>query len=55
METATEEGLISQAGAFYTVGGQKYQGKARLVAALRENASLRGELEHALRTQLGFS
>ena len=52
IETAIDEGLIAQAGAFYTVGGQKIQGKAKLVAALNEDLTLRAELKEALEVTL---
>lgn len=48
IEVATDEGLIVQSGAFYTVAGQKYQGKAKLVAALHEQPDVRAGLEEAL-------
>lgn len=38
--------LVSRAGAFYTIGDQKIQGKDNLIKLLAEDEKLRSDLEH---------
>jgi len=46
---ALGKGLITRAGAFYTLYDQKFQGKAALVNELKENEALRKQLEEDVR------
>jgi recombination protein RecA len=46
---ALEKGLITRAGAFYTLYDQKFQGKAALVNELKEKEALRKQLEEDVR------
>jgi len=45
IEAALLFGLITKAGAFYTLGKEKYQGRDRAVAALKKDDKLRASLE----------
>jgi hypothetical protein len=45
-------GLIKRAGAFYTVGSEKIQGKEKLYSLLRENDKLRSDLEHQIQNKI---
>jgi hypothetical protein len=41
-------GLIEKGGAWYTINGERFQGRAKAVAYLRENPSVSGALIEAI-------
>lgn len=45
-------GVIEKAGAFYTVGDQKLQGKEKLVQYLHDNEEAKADLEHTVILQI---
>lgn len=49
IEAAVVLKIITKAGAFYTLGENKYQGKARLSTALNEDISVRDKLDKQIR------
>ena len=49
VDAAMELGLISRAGAFYSLGDQKFQGKEKLIEYLKSNPKVIQELESQLR------
>ncbi len=52
VESALAFGLITRAGAFYTCGDQKLQGKDRLVNYLLENEEILADLEEKIQTKI---
>jgi len=52
IEAALVLKLITKAGAFYTLGTQKYQGKERLANAIRDDEKVKGELEKKIQTAI---
>lgn len=51
VDFGVEFGLIKKGGAWYTVGEERFQGRAKLVNYLKENISIRDELYHELLTK----
>jgi hypothetical protein len=45
-------GLITRAGAFYTLGNEKVQGKERLYNLLKESDKLRQDLEQQIQSKI---
>ena len=55
LELGAANGILEKSGAWYSVGGERIgQGKDKAGAALRENPTLREELERKLREALGL-
>lgn len=52
IETGLVFDLITRAGAFYTVYGEKVQGKDNLIAYLRENKDIHDKLEEEIQEQM---
>ena len=52
VDAAMELGLISRAGAFYSLGDQKFQGKEKLIEYLKSNPDMLQELENQLREKI---
>lgn len=52
VETATIFNLISRAWAFYSIGDKKFQGKDRVVAALKEDDKFRKQIENDIQVRV---
>ncbi len=52
IEAAMQFGIVTRAGAFYTLGDQKVQGRDKLRTYLLENDEIRGNLAHEVQTRV---